>query len=173
MTICTTPIIVQTNTSPSSNPMAIKWEILPCLKSRSRLALLCTPINAERVLDSSCQKLIWSFSSLFSAKFFTLGIALYVVSHKSNRRQVITFTNSKVRIEKGVYHCDASWEFNAGWVRLHYQITGETDGARKLELGCHGNCVEVGEFLHYIEKDALAFQLKDCIIRGWFSVPPG
>jgi uncharacterized membrane protein len=71
-----------------------------------------------------------------------------------------------VRIEKGAYHCDPRREFNAGWVRFHYPITGEINSARKLELECHGSYVEVGEFLDNIEKDALAFQLKDCIIRG-------
>ena len=95
-----------------------------------------------------------------------MGIALYVVSHKSNRRQVITFTHSKVRIEKGAYQCEQSWEFSAGWVRLHYQFKGEINSARKLELECHGRYVEVGEFLNNFKKDALAFQLKDCIIRG-------
>jgi uncharacterized membrane protein len=33
-------------------------------------------------------------------------------------------------------------------------------------LGAHGKYVEVGNFLDNLEKDELAFQLKDCIIRG-------
>ena len=32
-------------------------------------------------------------------------------------------------------------------------------------LGAHGKDVEVGNFLDNSEKDELAFQLKDCIIR--------
>jgi len=83
-----------------------------------------------------------------------------------NRRQVVTFENSRVRIEKGACHCDQSWEFNTGWIRLHYQFTDETNGVQKLELECRCSYVEVGEFLNNFEKDALAFQLKDCIIRG-------
>jgi len=33
-------------------------------------------------------------------------------------------------------------------------------------LGAHGKYVEVGNFLDNQEKDELAFQLKNCIIRG-------
>jgi len=109
---------------------------------------------------------IWLVLPFSGLELFALGIALYVVSHKANRRQVIIFENSRVRIEKGAYHCDQSWEFNASRVRLHYQFTGEINSGRKLELECLGNYVEVGEFLNNFEKDALAFQLKDCIIRG-------
>jgi uncharacterized membrane protein len=109
---------------------------------------------------------LWLVLPFSGLEMFALGIALYVVSHQTNRRQVITFDNSKVRVEKGAYHCDQSWEFNAGWVRLHYQFTGKFNSGRKLQFECHGSYVEVGEFLDNFEKDALAFQLKDCIIRG-------
>ena len=109
---------------------------------------------------------IWLVLPFSGLELFALGIALYVVSHKANRRQVIIFENSRVRIEKGAYYCDQSWEFNASRVRFHYQFTGKTISRRKLELECRGNYVEVGEFLNNSEKDTLAFQLKDCIIRG-------
>jgi uncharacterized membrane protein len=109
---------------------------------------------------------IWLVLPFSGLELFALGIALYVVSRKAHRRQVITFDSSRVRIEKGTYHCDLSWEFNASRVRFHYQLTGDIISERKLELECRGNYVEVGEFLNNFEKDALAFQLKDCIIRG-------
>jgi hypothetical protein len=41
-----------------------------------------------------------------------------------------------------------------------------SDAAKEnFEIGAHGNYLEVGDFLDNFEKDALAFQLKDCIIR--------
>jgi len=45
-------------------------------------------------------------------------------------------------------------------------VQGKFNSRRKLELGCHGSCVEVGEFPNNFEEDELAFRLKDCIIRG-------
>jgi len=109
---------------------------------------------------------LWLVLPFSGLKIFALGFALYVVSHKVNQRQVITFDNDKVRIEKGANQCDQSWEFNANRVRLHYEFMGEINSRRKLELECHGSYVEVGEFLNNFEKDELAFQLKGCIIQG-------
>ena len=109
---------------------------------------------------------IWLVLPFSGLELFALGIALYVVSRKVNRHQVITFDNSRVRIEKGAYYCDQIWEFKTAWIRLRYRIGGGVNDRRKLELGCHGSYVEVGEFLNDFEKDALAFQLKDCIIRS-------
>ena len=107
---------------------------------------------------------LWLILPFSGLEMLALGSALYLVSRSTHRRQVITLDKSKVRVEKGVYHCDQSWEFNAAWVRLNYRITGKASSRRKLELGSHGRYVEVGEFLTNIEKDALAFQLKECII---------
>ena len=109
---------------------------------------------------------LWLVLPFSGLEMFALGIALYVVSRQTNRRQVITLDRARVRIEKGAYHCDASWEFKAAWVQLQYRITGQYNDRRKLELGCHGSYVEIGEFLNNFEKDELAFRLKDCIIRG-------
>ena len=74
--------------------------------------------------------------------------------------------NRKVRIDKGASQCEQGWGFNASRVRLYYQFTGKISSWGKLEEKCHSSSVEVGQFLNNFEKDALAFQLKGCIIRG-------
>jgi hypothetical protein len=43
---------------------------------------------------------------------------------------------------------------------------GTPNRRRRLALGAHGKYVEAGDFLDNQEKDELAFQLKNCIIRG-------
>jgi uncharacterized membrane protein len=65
-----------------------------------------------------------------------------------------------------VQRIDQSWEFETPWIRLIDEPAGRLGRVRKLAIGSHGNYVEVGEFLDKSEKDRLAFQLKDCIIRG-------
>jgi len=76
--------------------------------------------------------------------------------------------NRKVRLDKGGSQCEQGWSFNASRVRLYYQFTGKINSGRKLEEKRHSSSVEVGKFLNNFEKDALAFQLKDCIIRADF-----
>ena len=136
---------------------SISWhELVLCYGLMSLLSLAIGLFFAMQGLW-----LVLPFSGL---EMLALGLGLYLVSRDTNRREVITFDNAKVRIEKGRYHCDRVWEFNAVWVRLNDRFADQVETKRKLELGSHGNYVEVGDFLSDIEKDELAFQLKGCII---------
>ena len=106
--------------------------------------------------------LVLPFSGL---EMLALGYCLYLTSRKVYRREVITLDRHLTRVEKGVQQISESWEFETPWVRLVDERKGAHDRRRRLALGSHGNYVEVGEFLDNSEKDRLAFQLKDCIIR--------
>jgi uncharacterized membrane protein len=101
---------------------------------------------------------LWLVLPFSGLEMLALGFALYLTSRKVNRKEVITLDQRRTRVEKGVQRIDQSWEFETPWIRLIDD--------RKLAIGSHGNYVEVGEFLDKSEKDRLAFQLKDCIIRG-------
>jgi hypothetical protein len=46
------------------------------------------------------------------------------------------------------------------------RVIDSVNRQRLLALGALGKYIEVCDFLDNQEKDALAFQLKDCIIRG-------
>ncbi len=107
--------------------------------------------------------LVLPFSGLEMA---ALGLCLYLTSRKVCRQEVITLERERTLIEKGVRQVDQSWEFETPWLRLIDEKSGPRDRHRKLAIGSHGNYVEVGNFLNHSEKDALAFKLKDCIIRG-------
>lgn len=108
---------------------------------------------------------LWLVLPFSGMEMLALGVALYLTSRKMNRREVITLDRRRVRIEKGGQQIDQSWEFETSWTRLIDENTGDCNMRRKLALGAHGNYIEVGEFLDNLEKDRLAFQLKDCIIR--------
>ena len=109
--------------------------------------------------------LVLPFSGLEMA---ALGYGLYLTSRKSYRREVITLDEQTTRVEKGVRRVDQSWEFKTPWVRFRDERRRGANERRKLVIEMSGNSVEVGSFLANWEKDALAFQLKDCIIRGDF-----
>ena len=107
--------------------------------------------------------LVLPFSGLEMA---ALGTALYLTSRKVYRREVITLDAHTTRVEKGVQRVDQSWEFQTPWVRFRDVRQGTRSDQRKLFIEVSGDSVEVGSFLANSEKDALAFRLKDCIIRG-------
>jgi uncharacterized membrane protein len=108
---------------------------------------------------------LWLVLPFSGLEMLALGIGLYVTSRKVYRREVITLDPECTRIEKGVQRADQIWEFKTAWVRVVDEYRGGRGARRKLTIGMSGESVEVGSFLANWEKDALAFQLKDCIIR--------
>jgi uncharacterized membrane protein len=108
---------------------------------------------------------LWLVLPFSGLEMLALGSALYVTSRKVYRREVITLDRNLTRIEKGVRRVDQIWEFQTPWVRVVDERQNGRSARRKLAIGMSGESVEVGGFLANWEKDALAFQLKDCIIR--------
>ncbi len=109
---------------------------------------------------------LWLVLPFSGLEMLALGLGLHLTSRKVYRKEVITLDQDRTRIEKGVLQVDQYWEFETSWVRLLDEPPGASNRRRRLALGAHGKYVEVGNFLDNSEKDELAFQLKDCIIRG-------
>ncbi len=108
---------------------------------------------------------MWMILPFTGLEMIALGTVLYLTSRKVHRREVITLDPEHVVIEKGVTRVDQSWDFETVGTRLIDEKTEAAGGRRKLVLGARGKYVEIGEFLDNLEKDELAFRLKDCIIR--------
>ena len=108
---------------------------------------------------------LWLVLPFSGLEMLLLGIGLYFTSRKVYRREVITLDPRRTRIEKGVQRVHESWEFKTPWVRVIDECPEGDAARRRLAIGMSGKRVEVGSFLANWEKDALAFQLKDCIIR--------
>ena len=108
---------------------------------------------------------LWLVLPFSGLEMLALGFCLYLTSRKVYRKEVITLDQRRTRVEKGVRQIAESWEFETPRIRLIDEQSGPRNRRRKLAIGVHGNYVEVGEFLDNSEKDRLAFQLKDCIIR--------
>jgi uncharacterized membrane protein len=108
---------------------------------------------------------LWLVLPFSGVEMLALGTGLYFTSRKVYRREVITLDRSCTRIEKGVQQVDQCWEFQTPWVRVDDDRQDGLKARRKLAISMSGESVEVGSFLANWEKDALAFQLKGCIIR--------
>jgi len=108
---------------------------------------------------------LWLVIPFSGLEMLALGIVFYLTSRKVHQREVITLDQNLTRIEKGVRRVQQSWEFKTPWVRVFDLLPDARRPRRILALGMSGESVEVGSFLANWEKEALAFQLKDCIIR--------
>ena len=108
---------------------------------------------------------LWLVLPFSGLEMLALGIGLYVTSRKVYRREVITLDPHCMRVEKGVRKVHQSWEFKTSWVRVIDECPNDRSAGRMLTISGSGESVEIGNFLANSEKDALAFQLKDCILR--------
>lgn len=108
---------------------------------------------------------LWLVLPFSGLEMLALGAGLYVTSRKVYRREVITLDAEHTRIEKGVRRVDQSWEFKTPWISVIDEHPDHQRPRRRLAISMYGESVEVGSFLANSEKEALAFQLKGCIIR--------
>ena len=108
---------------------------------------------------------LWLVLPFSGLEMLALGFGLYFTSRKVYRREIITLDQDLVRIEKGVQRVKQSWEFKTPWIRIIDELQDDRSARRRLAISMNGESVEVGSFLADSEKDELAFQLKDCIIR--------
>jgi uncharacterized membrane protein len=108
---------------------------------------------------------LWLVLPFSGLEMLALGIGLYLTSRKVYRREIITLDQKRTRIEKGLRQIEQSWDFKTPWVRIEDEHAGGQNPRRRLTISMSGESVEVGSFLANSEKEALAFQLKDCIIR--------
>ena len=108
---------------------------------------------------------LWLVLPFSGLEMLALGFGLYLTSRKVYRKEIITLDQDRVRIEKGVRRVDQSWEFKTPWIRIVDERQDDRSARRTLVISMNGESVEVGSFLANSEKDELAFQLKDCIIR--------
>ena len=108
---------------------------------------------------------LWLVLPFSGLEMLALGGGLYLTSRKVYRSEVITLDPKHTRIEKGVQRIDQSWEFKTPWIRIIDELPDRRSPRRTLAISMYGESVEVGSFLVNSEKEALAFQLKDCIIR--------
>ncbi|MFT5502615.1 MAG: putative membrane protein [Gammaproteobacteria bacterium] len=108
---------------------------------------------------------MWLVLPFYGLELSLLGFGLYITSRQSHRCEVITIEPEKISVEKGFNRPVQKWRFERAWVGLQDEVNLDVNGERILAIGSHGIYVEVGSFLSKFEKEELAFQLKDCILR--------
>lgn len=110
----------------------------------------------------------WMVLPFSGLEIILLGAGLYITCRKTYKQEVITFKGDSIFIEKGVKKVSESHELNAGLVRLVIENKEKSTNNHKINIGLYGKYIELGEFLDCDEKDSLAFELNDGILRRKF-----
>lgn len=110
----------------------------------------------------------WMVLPFSGLEMVLLGVGLYVTCKKTYRQEVVIFKKDQIIIEKGLKKVLESYCFNIYFVRLVIENKDKKYKSHKINIGMCGKYVEVGGFLDLSEKDSLAFELNDGILRRKF-----
>jgi uncharacterized membrane protein len=94
----------------------------------------------------------------FYVLFFAL--AIYIFFCRQNRREVVTFTDDKVVIERGRYRPEKHFEYQRHWSQIYIRDNGRDD-IPTVSIRSHGRELELGAFLGYEEKLLFIDTLKN------------
>lgn len=112
----------------------------------------------------------WPILPFAGLELVALGVAIYLVSHSGRRRQLVTITADRIRIEKGRLRGKGSgggpeccYEFPRAWARVALVRPKRGWYPSRLTVGTSGNAVVLGEFLTDEEREGLKARLDDLL----------
>lgn len=85
----------------------------------------------------------------FYVLFFAL--AIYMFFRRQCRREVVTFTDDMVVVERGRYRPEKHYEYQRHWSQIYIRDNGHND-IPTVSIRSHGHELELGAFLGYEEK---------------------
>jgi uncharacterized membrane protein len=91
---------------------------------------------------------------------------LYYVSLKTRVQEVIQFSDQQIRVQRGRRRPAQEWECQRFWCRLHVLAPHHPWYRSQVCLRCHGEQVELGQFLSDRDKQALIRNLKAFLRHG-------
>ena len=104
--------------------------------------------------------LVLPFSGL---EVLAVAAAFYIVLRRSEWREVISFTQDVVIVEKGYREPSERAEFQRSWVQVQLERSAYRLHPTRLHLGSHGRRVELGKFLTDGEREELAQELINAL----------
>jgi len=101
--------------------------------------------------------LILPFAGLEVLLLFSL---LYYVCLKARTQEVVLFSDTEVRVQRGRQLPVSEWCCQRFWCRLSIYTPQHPWYSNRIRLRCHANEVEVGSFLSDKDKQKLVRELK-------------
>lgn len=104
--------------------------------------------------------LVFPFSGL---EVIALVSLMYWVVHQCHRRQVISFSDNHITVEKGYREPKFTWDSEIFWTRLIIDKSPYRGHPDKLFLRSKKTQLEIGEFLNDDDKKRLVAELRSVI----------
>jgi uncharacterized membrane protein len=103
----------------------------------------------------------WPIAPFAGLELLALTTALYLSQLRQQQREVISFTDDEVMVQRGRIRPDAEVRFPRPWSRFVILPGGTRFAPRRVILRCHNRQVELARSLNESDKDLLISHLRD------------
>lgn len=108
----------------------------------------------------------WFVLPFAGFEWLLLAYCFSLAFKQSAVREVITVTDSHVKVERGVYRPEQTYRFQRAWLGLSLDGPRLAGHPSRLCLGRHSRKIEIGRFLVESEREALYRELKKELAIG-------
>ncbi|QHS10414.1 DUF2244 domain-containing protein [Sinimarinibacterium sp. NLF-5-8] len=112
---------------------------------------------------------LWLVIPFTSLELVALGAALYWALHKNRYREVLVFTPSHLRIERGMLGQAApvSTVLDRARTRVLLERGAHRHAPQQVILSCMGRRLCIGGCLTDVERRRVATRIRELLIPGW------
>ncbi len=103
----------------------------------------------------------WPIAPFAGLEFLALAMALYTTKLRQQHREVISFTDEEVLVQRGRDQPDEEIRFPRPWSRFVILSGGHRFAPRRVMLRCHNRQIELARALNESDKDLLISHLRD------------
>lgn len=107
----------------------------------------------------------WAVLPFAGAEWVFLAYCFKVVLRHLAIREIITITESEIRIERGRRNPERVHQLQQFWTSVEWERPKGSGCASRLFLRLHGRRIEVGEFLVEAERERLAGDLHRILVE--------
>lgn len=105
---------------------------------------------------------LWLVFPFAGLEVIALFICFYLRVRANHSKEVITFDDSYVLIERGRDNVEESWKYHRPWTRVFVREKARGH-LKQVFIRAHGKELELGSFLNKQDKEILIKDLKDAV----------
>lgn len=103
----------------------------------------------------------WVIAPFAGLEFVALTAAIYLTKLRQQHREVISFTDDEVLVQRGRHQPIEEIRFPRPWSRFVILPGAARSAPRRVVLRCHNRQVELAQSLNESDKDLLIAHLRD------------
>jgi len=104
---------------------------------------------------------LWLIFPFAGLEVIVLFVCMYLRVRANNSKEIITFDETTVVVERGYYHAEKSWKYHRMLTKVFVKQPVIRGYPKQIYIRSHGKELELGSFLNKQDKDILINNLKD------------